>query len=418
MEKNRSKLWLALKYLRGQGHGFINRSHWLTIAGITLGVTALICVSSVMNGLRADIRDRITGTLSEIKVTAPGGEPIRDFQPLVDSLRALGYQAAPVIRSELILKQGDRIFSTLCFGIDPLLHSGISAALQSRLASTGSNLQGIIAGAVSGPEFAGGGIALGSTLAAQIGARVGDEIQLLSPVFDVPTAFGMLPKVRTVRVAAVFSAGMPEYNATFSFIPLAMAGFFQGYGSEVDYIEVKTPDAGAPQRHTTRIQSLFPAFRVEDWSAYDPNLYSAIRFEKYLMFVIMLFMYVIASFNLTGSMLKTIAQKKRELGLLKAFGYREGDLRDLFLYQSLILATLGIVLGLILATLLLLAQKHFGLLSMGMGEAGALPLPVTFAWADYLTVILAALAITLLSVILPLRRLKAINPIELIRQTT
>ncbi|MCB5247443.1 MAG: ABC transporter permease, partial [Candidatus Cloacimonetes bacterium] len=84
MEKNRSKLWLALKYLRGQGHGFINRSHWLTIAGITLGVTALICVSSVMNGLRADIRDRITGTLSEIKVTAPGGEPIRDFQPLVD----------------------------------------------------------------------------------------------------------------------------------------------------------------------------------------------------------------------------------------------------------------------------------------------------------------------------------------------
>jgi len=371
-----------------------------------------------MNGLRADIRDRITGTLSEIKVTAPGGEPIRDFQPLVDSLRALGYQAAPVIRSELILKQGDRIFSTLCFGIDPLLHSGISAALQSRLASTGSNLQGIIAGAVSGPEFAGGGIALGSTLAAQIGARVGDEIQLLSPVFDVPTAFGMLPKVRTVRVAAVFSAGMPEYNATFSFIPLAMAGFFQGYGSEVDYIEVKTPDAGAPQRHTTRIQSLFPAYRVEDWSAYDPNLYSAIRFEKYLMFVIMLFMYVIASFNLTGSMLKTIAQKKRELGLLKAFGYREGDLRDLFLYQSLILATLGIVLGLILATLLLLAQKHFGLLSMGMGEAGALPLPVTFAWADYLTVILAALAITLLSVILPLRRLKAINPIELIRQTT
>lgn len=418
MKKNRSKLWLALKYLRGQGHGFINRSHWLTIAGITLGVTALICVSSVMNGLRADIRDRITGTLSEIKITAPGGVPIRDYQPLADSLRALGYQAAPVIRSELILKQGDRIFSTLCFGIDPRLHSGISAALQSRLASTGSNFQGIIAGAVSGPEFAEGGIALGSTLAADIGARVGDEIQLLSPVFDVPTAFGMLPKVRTVRVAAVFSAGMPEYNATFSFIPLATAGFFRGYGSEVDYIEVKTPDAAAPQRHTTRIQSLFPAYRVEDWSAYDPNLYSAIRFEKYLMFVIMLFMYVIASFNLTGSMLKTIAQKKRELGLLKAFGYREGDLRDLFLYQSLILASLGIVLGLILATLLLLAQKHFGLLSLGMGEAGPLPLPVTFAWADYITVIIAALAITLLSVILPLRRLKAINPIELIRQTT
>ncbi len=417
MEKNRSKLWLSLRYLRGQGRGFINRSHWLTIAGITLGVTALICVSSVMNGLRKDIRDRITGTLSEIRITSSGEAPIANYRPLVDSLRALGYQAAPVIRSELILKKGDRIFSTLCFGIDPRLHSEISASLNTNLVSTGSDVQGILSGSVLGSEFAEGGIALGSSLAAEINPSKGETLQLLSPIFDVPTAFGLLPKVRTVRLAAVFKTGMPEYDATFSFIPLQTARFFQGYTDEVDYIEVKTPNATSPERHTRRIRGLFKGYQVEDWSAYDANLYSAIRFEKYLMFVIMLFMYVIASFNLTGSMLKSIAQKRRELGLLKAFGYRERDLRDLFLYQSLILSTLGIALGLIISTALLLIQQRFGLLSMGMGDAGMLPLPVIFSWADYLTVVLASYGITLVSVILPLLRLKKISPIELIRQT-
>ncbi len=418
MEKNRSKLWLALKYLRGQGHGPINRSHWLTIAGIALGVTALICVSSVMNGLRGDIRDRITGTLSEIKITSEGGGPVAEYGPIVDKLGAQGYQAAPVVRSELVLKKGDKIITTLSFGIDPRRHSQISTALRSQPTAVGSDVQGILSGSVAGPDFAENGIALGFALAAEMGVRVGDELQLLSPVFDVPTAFGLLPKVRTVRVAAIFNAGMPDYNSTFSFIPLDLARFFRGYASEVDYIEVKTADARSPQRHTRRIRSLLPGFQVEDWSAYDASLYGAIRFEKYLMFVIMLFMYVIASFNLTGSMLKTIAQKKRELGLLKAFGYREGDLRDLFLLQSLILATIGIVLGIVVATALLLVQKHFSPLSMGMGDTGPLPLPVTFAGTDYLTVILASYFITLVSVVLPLLRLKKINPIELIRQTT
>ncbi len=417
MEKNRSKLWLALKYLRGRGHGFIDRSHWLTIAGITLGVTALICVSSVMNGLRDDMRDRITGTLSEIKISSSSGAPLTAYQPLLDSLAGLGYQAAPVIRRELVIKKGDQIFSTLCFGIDPQRHGGISAALQNGTSTTGSTSQGILAGSVSGPLFAENGIALGYVLASQLNARLGEELQLLSPVFEIPTAFGMLPKVRTVRVAATFNAGMPEYNTTFSYIPLETAAFFSGYAGEVDYIEVKTPDADSPQRHTARIGKLYPDLRVEDWSSYDSNLYNALRFEKFLMFVIMLFMYVIASFNLTGSMLKTIAQKKRELGLLKAFGYREGDLRDLFLLQSLILAALGIALGLLLSTVLLLLQKRFGLISIAMGESGLMPLPVIFAWKDYLTVVLISLLITLVSVIVPLLRLKKINPIELIRQT-
>ena len=371
-----------------------------------------------MNGLRADIRSRVTNTLSEIRVTARDGEAVSEYESLVDSLSVLGYKAAPVIRNELVIKKGDQIFSTQCFGIDPERHSQISAALGPRNVTPDGNVLGILSGGIMDPFFEEGGIALGTSLATSMGVKLGDEIQLLSPVFDVPTAFGLLPRVRAMHVAATFSTAMPEYDYSFSFISLETASFFKNYDEQVDYIEVKTPDATAPEPHTKRIKNIFKDWQVDDWGAYDASLYSAIRFEKYLMFVIMLFMYVIASFNLTGSMLKTIAQKRRELGLLKAFGYRDGDLSDLFLQQALILSSLGIILGLVISTILLLIQKHFGLLSMGMGESGPLPLPVVFSWKDYLSVVLASFAITFVSVLLPLRRLHRINPIELIRQTT
>lgn len=419
MEKNRNKsaLWLALKSLRGQSAGPLNRSHILTLAGITLGVMALICVSSVMNGFRADIRGRITGTFSEIRISKSGNQPLDAPDGLLQTLHQQGFKAAPVVRNELVIKRGPALFSTLCLGIDPALHTQISGALVPPGNSAAESTQGLLRGSILGPEF-GGGIALGSGLAAKLNVTPGDEIQLLAPLFNVPTAFGLLPRVRTLRVAAIFYAGMPEYDDAFSYISLDNARFFRGYSSEVDYIEVKTPDFGKSARYARQLRSRLKGYEVEDWSAYESSLYSAIRFEKYMMFVIMLFMYIIASFNLTGNMLKAIAQKKRELGLLKALGYRDPEVRGLFLYQSLLLSTLGIILGIALSTALLLLQQRFGILRLDMGDALPQPLPVKFAALDYVAVIVAAYLVTLASVIFPLRRLKRINAIELIRQNT
>ena len=415
--KNKSKLWLALKFLQNRGVGPIGRAHYLTVAGILLGVTALLCVSSVMNGFRADIRDRITGSLSEIRISAADGKPLAEPYLLADRLRSQGFQAAPVIRNELVLKRDGELATTLCFGIDPTLQAGISGALMPQKGYTPNQPQGMLAGNIQGDAFAAGGIALGSALAMKLGVTIGDEVQLLSPIFTVPTAFGLIPRVRTLKVAGIFSAGMPDYDLTFSYVPLDVARFFSGYGDEADYVEVKTPDFDRSEAYARSLRKSLAGYRVDDWSSFDASLYSAIRFEKYLMFVLLLFMYVIASFNLTGNMLKAIVQKKRELGLLQALGYTESDLRGLFLRQSLILSTLGIVGGLLLASLLLWLQTRFGIIRLDMGDIQPQALPVRIFWQDYLLVVLASYGITILSVILPLRRLKNINVIELIRQT-
>jgi lipoprotein-releasing system permease protein len=370
-----------------------------------------------MNGLRTDIQARITGTLSEIKISKPEGAPFSDYDIMIEKLNQEGFLAAPVVRNELVIIKEGKIYPTLSLGIDPEKHSEISAAVQPKAIDNSSGVQGLLTGNIQNKEFIDGGIALGLGLAASLNIGIGDKIELLSPVFNIPSAFGMLPRVRTLKVAAIFTTGMPEYDETYSFIPLTVAQYFSGYTNQIDYLEVKTDIFSNPKSATRKIKSLFPDFEVEDWSAYDPSLYSSIRFEKNLMFLIMLFMYIIASFNLIGNLWKTITRKKKELGLLKAFGYSEKELRTLFLYQALFLATLGIVLGLIIATILLLLQQRFGIISMDLGTAGSSALPVKFAATDYLMVIIFSYLVTFISVILPLRNLKNINPVELIRQT-
>ncbi len=415
--KNNSVIYLAFKYLSGRKTRGLSRSHYLSLAGISLGVMALICVSSVMNGFRYDIRNRIVGTFSEIRLSNIDGSTIATYPQLVKQLQAKGFHASPVVRNELLLKRGFVIIPSLSFGIDLPLQQSVSGTLQKPEMKGEEVMQGIVAGKLDTTDFRQGGIVLGAGLAAKLGAYLGDDIQVLSPMFSVPTAFGMIPKVRYLKVLAIFTAGMPEYDQSYSYIPFSEACFFASGSDAADYIEIKTPSFSHSQRYLHQLRNLFPDYQLEDWSSFDSSLYAAVRFEKFIMFVIMLFMFIIASFNLTGNLLKAISQKKRELGLLKALGLSDRDLQRLFMIQSLILCSLGIIIGLGAGSALLLLQKYTSLVKLGMGDTGAITLPVKMMAVDYLLITVVAYVITVLSILVPLQRIGKINAVELIRRT-
>lgn len=415
--KNKSIVYLAHKYLRNRSRWLLGRAHYLTLAGISLGVLALIAVSSVMNGFQADMQERLISTLSELRISSRDGSEFIDYQKLEPRLRELGFRAAPVIRNELMLKFKTQVSPTVSFGIDIAKHQKVAKVLNPAFVTPGGMQQGILQGSAEGLSDPEGGIVLGAGLAYQLGASVGDTLQILSPTFSQPTAFGMLPQIRSMEVLAVFSAGMPEYDQSFSYIPLSTAAWFRGFGTGIDYLELSSPDKSRVRTYSAQLRKAYPDYKIEDWSSFDSSLYTAMRFEKFLMFVIMLFMYVIASFNLTGNMLKLISQKKKELGLLKAIGYQDTGLRDLFLIQSFILSSIGIILGLILSTALLLLQKYTGLIRLPISDLEFITLPVQFQVTDYLLVIIISYTFTLLSVLFPLQRLKQIDAVALIRQT-
>ncbi|MCK9556621.1 MAG: ABC transporter permease [Candidatus Cloacimonetes bacterium] len=408
--RNASITFLARKYLGGRSRLGVSRSHILTLCGIALGVMALITVSSVMNGFRADIRERIIGTLSEMRLSAPDGKSIAGYEQLEERISVAGYHAAGVVRCELLLKNGDQMAPALVFGIDAQKQRKLSPVLQHQ--ASGTALHGIVAGSLDSAEFMERGIAIGSGLAGELGLYLGDELQIISPIFNIPTPFGLLPKVEVVEVMAIFSAGMPEYDQSYCFVPRAIAQGFNAYADEVDYIEIRSDDPTRSRMHLKKLQPLFPDYKLEDWSSFDASLYGAIRFEKYLMFIILLFMFIIASFNLTGSLLKTISFKKSELGLLKALGYKDKELRQLFLRQAFMLCTLGIIIGLILSSVLLIIQDRTALVKLDQ----AIVLPVQIQISDYLLVIAVSYLLTWLSILLPLSRLSKINAVELIRR--
>jgi len=414
---NNSVYYLAIKYLKGRKARGVSRAHYLSLAGITLGVLALLCVASVMNGFRSDIRKRIVGTFSQIRLSAPEGKTLTEYPATMAKLAAMRFKTAPIIRTELLIKYGQVVLPTLCFGIDLNRQRVVSDNLEKTQSSKPGIMQGIVAGNLEENSFEADGIALGAGLAAQLGVYLNDEVQVLSPVFNVPSAFGMLPRVRFLRVQAIFAAGMPEYDQSYSYIPLSTAEFFALDTTGADYLEIMAPSNQNPEKALRKLKAGFPQYQIEDWSSFDSSLYSAIRFEKFIMFIIMLFMFIIASFNLTGNLLKTLSQKKRELGLLKALGLSDKNLQKLFLIQALALCTIGIVLGLGLGTLLLLVQQHTGLIKLGMGDGAAMVLPVKLLIADYLLIIFVSYLLTVLSVLLPLGRIKHINAVQLIRRT-
>lgn len=413
--KNRSVMYLAQKYMKSRSKFVVGKSHYFTITGICLGVCALLCVSSVMNGFRNDIKSRIMGTLSEIRLQSHDTAPITDYNSVIKKLQNKGYSASGVVRTELLIKYGSVSVPAVCFGIDPYQHQAVSTILKNQQSNNPKD--GIIAGALNPSNFNAGEVILGAGLASQLGVYIGDTIQLVSPVFNIPTAFGLLPKVYSLNVAGIFSAGMPEYDQSFSFVPLSVAQFFNGYEDVVDYIEIRSSHPDRSKHNMLSLTRELPDYRFDDWSSFDSSLYTAIQFEKFLMFVIILFMFIIASFNLTGSLLKMISQKKRELGLLKALGYKEEELRNLFLWNGIILSSIGIVGGVVIGSLLLWFQHRFGLIQLPINGGESIILPVKLSVADYLSVIIVSYVLTFISVILPLKRLKEINAVELIRRT-
>lgn len=417
---NQSLKLLTRKFLT-DSRGRIGGRHWLTFTGIALGVVALLSVSSVMNGFDQDMRQRIIGTRAEIRLDNPDSAPISDYMSVINSLEKLPYikSASPVNRNELMLVKSSAMAATVCYGIDLKRQQAVSPVLmsvkQDKLSGGDHWLQGVVSGEIKQTDFDNNGIIIGADLAQSIYAGVGDTLQLVSPLGSIPTPLGMLPRTRSLRVAGIFIAGMPEYDRLYCYVPLSVGQYFSGYTNQIDHIEIKTTNAGQLFKTTEIMKKAFPQYRIENWSSFDSSLYSAMHFEKYLMLVILGLMFVIASFNMSGNIYKTIVQKRRSIGILKTIGLSDLELVKLFMRHGLIIGISGILAGIAASVLLLSIQMKFGIIQLPVGSMPNLVLPVDMRITDYLAIPFIALIVTFFSIYLPARNASKINPIALIR---
>lgn len=397
---------LARKYLKSEHHKGFALGNLISVIGIFLGVFALIVVMSVMNGLEEDITHRIIGLHSEIKIFNKDYNPIENWEniiPIISSEKVKGI--SPVCQAELMLLNGQNVCGTICQGIQ--LNEHLKATLLSR---------NIYIGNPNSEELK-KGILLGSDMAAQLRVNLGDNVTLTSPIADQPTPFGLMPKSKNLKVIGLFYTGIPEYDMKYSFTDLKTLQKFMDMKNTISFFEVMAESPKKSLKIAKNLSNkLGKDFEVQDWTQFEKHLFTAIKFEKKVMFLVLILIFLIAAFNMIGNYLRMVSQKKADIGILKSFGATANDVVKIFVLNGFLIGIIGILSGFIVSLGLLFAQIKWHFVKIPITGMPFQSVPVKIEVLDLIIVAVVSIVISLLTTIIPAYRTIKIDVIKVIRE--
>ena len=411
------ELFVGLRYTRsgrraGRRNGFISFISALSVAGIALGVAALIVVLSVMNGFQKEVRDRMLSVLSHIEVTATD-RPLVDWRPVLDEAKRnpMVVAGAPYVAGQAMLTLGDSVRGVLVRGIDPALEPQVSDLAAQVVAG---RLDALVPG-----EF---GISIGRVLARQIGAGIGDRIALIAPQGTVTPA-GVVPRVRQFTIVAIFESGHYEYDGTLVLTALDDAArLFRVDG--VSGVRLRTTDMQqAPRIASELVRSLDPGLYARDWSSENRNWFAAVQIEKRMMFIILTLIVAVAAFNLVSMLVMTVTDKRSDIAILRTLGAAPRSVMAIFVIQGAMVGLLGTLAGVTLGTLLALnvgpvmatIEQLFGFQVLPSGVYFINYLPSDPHASDIATIGLTSCVLAFAATIYPSLRAARLRPAEALR---
>ncbi|HEX7094096.1 MAG TPA: lipoprotein-releasing ABC transporter permease subunit [Nitrospiraceae bacterium] len=350
------EIFVGLRYLRAKRRNrTISLNTVVSIAGITLGVAALIGTVGIMTGFKEDIQAKILGTTAHIIVQDRIKDGMSDYDPVTKQVATVpGVVAAtPFVLKQVLLTTQSGVQGIVIRGIDPQregtvtelaknLSSGQLADLSRPVKVKQSPIDDPTSPAV---ETEKPGIILGKELALRLGVFVGDTVNVVSPVGPI-SAIGMVPKIRTFALVALFQSGMFEYDSSLAYIDLAEAQKFFNMGQTVTGIEIKVTDVfRAAETARSVEQSLGFAYGARDWMQMNRNLFSALKLEKTMMFLLLVLITIVASFNIVSTLTMIVTEKQKEIAILKAMGATRKSIRRIFMLNGLIIGLSGTAIG-------------------------------------------------------------------------
>ncbi|MDY0039092.1 MAG: lipoprotein-releasing ABC transporter permease subunit [Desulforhabdus sp.] len=409
------ELFVSLRYmLAKRRQTFISLITIISIAGVAVGVTALIVVLAVMNGFQRDLRDRILGITSHI-VTGRFDGTISNYREVIGEIKqesgVLG--ASPYVYTQVMLSSGRGVSGALLRGIDPKT-AGEVVNIQKDMIR--GNLTDLDKPASRSTEIGvGSGIILGVELANNLGIRTNDWLTVISPTGRL-TPMGQTPKSKLFQVIGIFQSGMFEYDNTLAYISIAAAQQFLGIGEVVSGIEVRIDDIYKAQEIAQQLRSrLGPAFWVRDWMQMNRSLFSALKLEKVVMFIILTLIVLVAAFNIVSSLIMLVMEKTRDIAILKAMGATTASIRKIFVLEGLMIGTSGTVLGLIGGFSLCAILKKYQFIELPRDVYYISTLPVHMEGLDVAIIALSAIVISLAATLYPSRQAAKLEPAEALR---
>jgi lipoprotein-releasing system permease protein len=411
------ELSIAWRYLRSRrGSKLLSLISVIAIGGITVGVSALVVIIAVMNGLQNDLREKILVASPDVRVLTFGDDMrMDDWQTTLAKVkRQKGVvAAAPFVLTQAILSAGhDYKEGVQVEGIEPEGPGVADVTSVRKHALRGNNFKFRTS---SGDT---NGAVLGKLLAERMNAFPGDKVQIISAPGNQLNAVTGMPEahIEQVEVTGLFETGMYEYDNSYVFLPIAVAQRVAGIGRSVTGIEVKVADRWKATEVASALSDTlgFP-YRTLDWQAQNQNLFQALKLEKLGMSVILLLIMMVAAFNIVSTLTMVVADKTREIGILRAMGLRAGSIRRIFLAQGMVIGIVGTSLGLVLGVAVAMIQEHYKLIKLDQSVYFIDHLPVSLQLGDIGLIVLMSLSIPVLATWYPARQASRLLPVEAIR---
>jgi lipoprotein-releasing system permease protein len=388
---------------------FINIIMLVSVIGITVGVAALIIVLSVFNGFNSVVTDVLVGFDPHIRIEPATGKSM----PYTDSLAALLASdpritgSAPFIISKALLMTSSVNKVVSVKGVDDSLIGSVSGVARSTVLGSFAFKDT--------PERI--GIVVGMTLADRLGATVGSEVTLVSPVgVDAMVMQIGQPLMRKCTVVGIYDSRNKDYDANYAYISLAAARELFRYGNAVSGVELRLrqlSESEAVQRSLSK--HLGPGYRVMTWYDLHKDLYSVMKIERWSAYIILCLIVGVATFNVLGSLTMGVVEKRRDIGILKALGATRSSITRVFMFEGILVGLLGTVAGMLIGYAVCLLQIHFALFPLDTTVYIIPAIPVEFRWSDFIAVSLASMTLSMLASLYPARKAALLLPVEAIR---
>ncbi|HAZ07567.1 MAG TPA: lipoprotein-releasing system transmembrane subunit LolC [Elusimicrobia bacterium] len=399
------ELFLALRYLKAKRKGlFAVVTTSIGVAGVTVGVAALITTLSVMNGFQADIQRKIVG--AQAHVTVYGAGSARDLVRIEDAAKADAEVAAtaPFVLGQAILTSHDRSVGVLLKGLDPAREFSVND-LAKKLVNGGWD--GVKDGKTPG-------IVLGVELADRMGAEVGGTVVLVSPK-SVATPMGPLPKMQRFKIAGLLKTGYYEYDSGTAWTDISAAAKFLGVEGGATGVGLRLTDLRRADAAAERLRAALGFSKtVRTYAQMNQTLFAALKLEKTVMFIILTLITLVASLNIASTQILRSVEKTRDIGLLKAMGATAAMIQRVFLVEGLLIGGTGVGAGMALGFFLCWAIATFPIVELPADIYYLSRVPVDLRAWDVAAVAFMGLTLTLLATIFPAVRASKADPVEAI----
>lgn len=416
---------LSRRHLSGR-KGMLSVTAVVAMTGIALGVAALIAVTSVMSGYQQDIQDKILSTNAHLVIQKYGID-FTEYEKIIESgLSVEGVKtAAPFTFTEAMVSTGSKGLGILVKGVDPA-RSGKVTDIENNLCKS-VNAQGRCVRYAPGtlPEGAlvellteTDGLAqvvVGLELFRKLGQPLGSVVSVTTPV-GIAGARGNAPRRLHFRLGGVFESGMYEFDSRLLFAALESGQELMGYGKAVSGVEFRVDDPSSVDKLSSQVLATvgnYP-YRSTDWRQLNSGIFTALKLQKIVMFLVLTFIVIVAAFNIASTLFMAVVERSHEIGVLKSMGLRDASIMKIFVMEGWIVGLLGTAIGVVLglAICFVLGNLDIGI-AADVYMVGAMRVQVNTA--EVLVVVFASLVISHLATIFPALKAANKHPVDAIR---